>query len=576
MLEAIERFRVLFGVRPLFVTLAVLALLLLFDRVLSRKTETNWTRAAVRTVEIAGTAALLVYIATLIWYALDQHFFDNAEPSVIAIGWLFHLGQPIYHLPESAERYSHIYGPLAFIIHGAALGTLGPSILISKALSAIAAALGILLTFLAVRRQVPAWPALTLAGVEALLLMAFRNFSYWPRPEPFQLLAVAASLLIAAAGHGIGAAIGVGLASGVLWNLKLTGPLYSVPIFVLLQRRAGWHACTIAAAVGAITATLPFILFENVSLPNYLYWFRLSAKTGLLLSTLKQNLEWALYFGVPLLVAYLARPVPAGGGLGEGGLAPRSFGEKGLAPRSFSAKGLAPRSFSAKGLAPRSFSEGGWLRIATTLAASMAALAITAAKPGAGPYHFMPFLPTIAYLVAWRTSAFDARGTVEPLVPRLVIAFVTAAVVVALVQQVTFVATMIERRTRDEAADIEPFARAHQGAIAMGYGATEAFSLARPLLVFRNGSYLIDQPAIREHQLEGVELPAATLDALARCRIKYWLIPKGEPPFVGRNAYAAVFFRPIFPDAFRDTFHAAYAKTGSTEYYDVWECAEPR
>ena len=546
MLEAIDRFRILFGARPLFVTLAILALLLLFDRVLNRTTGTTWTPAARRTVGIAGTAALLVYIATLIWYALDQHFFDNAEPSVIAIGWLFHLGQPIYHLPESAERYSHIYGPLAFMIHGAALGALGPSILISKALSALAAALGILLTFLAVRRQVPAWPALAIAGVEALLLMAFRNFSYWPRPEPFQLLAVAASLLIAAAGHGIGAAMGVGVASGVLWNLKLTGPLYSVPIFVLFQRRAGWPACIIAAAVGALTAALPFILFENVSLANYLYWFRLSAKTGLLLSTLKQNLEWVLYFCVPLLVAYVARPAAV----------PRSLGEDGLAPRSFS--------------------EGGWLRTAIALAASMATLAIAAAKPGAGPYHFMPFLPTIAYLVAWRTSTFDARGAVEPLVPRVVIAFVTAAVVVALAQQATFIATMIERRTRDEAADIERFARAHPGPIAMGYGATEAFSLARPLLVFRNGSYLVDQPAIREHQLEGVELPAATLDALARCRIKYWLIPKGEPPFVSRNVYAAVFFRPIFPDAFRDTFHAVYAQTGSTEYYDVWECAGPR
>ena len=546
MLEAIDRFRILFGARPLFVTLAILALLLLFDRALRRHAKTNWTTVATRTVGIAGCASLLAYIATLIWYTLDQHFFDNAEPSVVAIGWLFHLGQPIYHAPESAERYSHIYGPLAFMIHGAALGALGPSIVIAKALSTLAAALAILLSFVAMRRLVPVSRALTFAGIEALLLMAFKNFSYWTRPEPFQLVAVAASLLIATAGHGMSAAIGVGLASGVLWNLKLTGPLYSVPIFIVLQRRAGWRVCAIAAAVAAITAALPFILFDHVSLAHYLYWFRLSAKTGLLLSTLKQNLEWALYFCVPLLITLVGGPAPAHRRVGEGGLAPRSF------------------------------SEGGWPLAATGLAVSMAVLAIAAAKPGAGPYHFIPFLPTIAYLVAWRTSAFDARNTVEPRAARVAIAFVAAGVVVALVQQVTFVVTMVERRTRDEAADLERFARAHQGPIAMGYGATEAFSLARPLLVFRNGDYLLDQPAIREHQLEGVELPAATLEALARCRVKYWLIPKDEPPFVGRNVYAAVFFRSIFPDTFRDAFHAAYAKTGSTEYYDVWECARPR
>ena len=529
MLEAIDRFRILFGARPLFITLAILALLLLSDRLLGRKRDTRWSPATTRTLGIVGITALLAYLATLIWYTLDQHFFDNAEPSVIAIAWLFHLGQPIYHAPASAERYAHIYGPLAFMIHGAALGALGPSLLISKGLSAGAAALGILLTFLAVRRHATGWRALTLAGVQALLLMGFKNFSYWTRPEPLQLLAVAAALLTATAGRGIGAAIGVGLASGVLWNLKLTGPLYSVPIFVLFQQRAGWRACIIAAAVGSIAAVLPFVLFENVSLANYLYWFRLSARTGLLLSTLKQNLEWAVYFCVPLLVAYFAAPVRVHRSLGEGGLA-----------------------------------------------AAMAVLAIAAAKPGAGPYHLMPFLPTIAYLVARRTSAFDRRTVVEPMVARVAVAFVAAAVVVAVAQQATFVATMLERRTRDDAGDIERFARAQQDAVAMGYGATEAFSLARPVLTFHSGRYLIDQPAVREHQLEGIDIPPATLDALARCRIKYWLIPKGEAPFVGRNVYAAVFFRPIFSDAFREAFHAAYDKTGSTEYYDVWQCAGPR
>jgi hypothetical protein len=534
MLEAIDRFRLLFGARPLFITLAILALLLLRDRVFGRTREANWPPATTRMLAVVGIASLLAYLTILIWYTLDPHFFDNAEPSVIAIGWLFHLGQPIYHAPEAADRYAHIYGPLAFMIHGAALGTLGPSLVISKALSAGAGAAGLLLTVLAVGRHGTVPRALAFAGVQALVLMAFKNFSYWTRPEPLQLLAVAASLLIATAGQGTGAAIGVGLASGVLWNVKLTGPLYSVPIFVLFQRRAGWRACVVAAAVASIAALLPFVWFENVSLANYLYWFRLSARTGLLLSTLKQNLEWALYFCVPLLIAHFAPPAPA----------------------------------------LRSFSE--WRLAAVALAAAMAALAIAAAKPGAGPYHFMPFLPTILYLVAWRTNAFDSRVSVEPLVPRVVIAFVAAAAVVAIAQQATFVATMIERRTRDEAGDIERFVRARQDPVAMGYGATEAFSLARPLLTFRSGRYLIDQPAVREHQLEGIELPRATLDALARCQITYWLIPKGEAPFVGRNVYAAVFSRPIFSDAFRETFHAAYAKTGSTEYYDIWQCARPR
>ena len=71
-------------------------------------------------------------------------------------------------------------------------------------------------------------------------------------------------------------------------------------------------------------------------------------------------------------------------------------------------------------------------------------------------------------------------------------------------------------------------------------------------------------------------MPRATLDALAGCRAKYWLIPKGEAPFAGRNAYAAAFQRPIFPDGFRDAFRASHTRRGSTEHYDVWECTASR
>ena len=438
----------------------------------------------------------------------------------------------VYHLPAAPERYAHIYGPLAFMLHGYALGAFGPDLLVSKITSAAAALIGLALTFVAVRRHTTAPRAMVMTGLAALLLLGFKNFSYWTRPEPFQLLAVSASLVFATRGRGDVAAIGVGLASGLLWNLKITGPLYSLPILVLLQQRAGWRACSAAVAIGAATAALPFAVFDNISLANYLYWFRRSAQTGLLLSTLKQNLEWALYFCVPLLVAYFAKPGPAHRGLGE----------------------------------------GGWGRATGVLVAGMTVLSVAAAKPGAGPYHLMAFLPTIAYLTAWRAGGFTGMAGADRYVPKVAIAFTASAIVVALLEQSTFLLTMSDRRARDEAGDVERFARAHDGAIEMGYGTSEAASLIRPILVFRNNAYLIDQPAVREFQLEGLEIAPATLDALAACRITYWLIPKGEAPFSGRNGYAAVFLKPMYPDAFRARFLATHTMTTSTDYYDVWQC----
>ena len=532
MLETLERLRIVFGARPLLFTLAFLTLLLVAGRFTAPGQTASGSRFTPRAIGIAGVAALVIYVATLAWYALDPHFYDNAEPSVVAIGWLFHAGQPVYHLPDAPERYAHIYGPLAFMLHGYALGAFGPDLLVSKITSAAAASIGLALTFVAVRRHTTAHRAMAMTGLGALLLLGFKNFSYWTRPEPFQLLAVSASLVFATGGRGSVAAIGVGLASGVLWNLKITGPLYSLPILVLLQQRAGWRACSIAVAIGAATAALPFAAFDNISLANYLYWFRRSAQTGLLLSTLKQNLEWALYFCVPLLLAYFTKPAIGG----------RSLGERGPA--------------AATGV----------------LVAAMALLSVAAAKPGAGPYHLMAFLPTIAYLTVWQSAGFAGLAQADRSVKSAAIAFTASAIVIALMEQSTFLRTMSERRARDEAGDVERFARAHDGAIEMGYGTSESASLMRPLLVFRSSAYLIDQPAVRELQLEGLEIPAATMDAVATCRTRYWLIPKGEEPFSGRNGYAAVFLKPMYPDAFRARFLATHTRTTSTDYYDVWQC----
>jgi hypothetical protein len=525
MLETLDRFRMLFGARPLFLTLAALAIIALI-----RPVSFRWNRVATRALGLAGATGLVAYGATMVWYAAEPHFFDFAEPSLIAVGWLFHLGRPIYHLPDSPERYSHIYGPIAFMIHGYALGAFGPGILVAKGISAVSAAAGLACTFAALRRHAgPAWAA-ALCGLAALVLLAFKNFSYWTRPEPFQLLAVGAALLLAARGRGTTAAIAVGIAFGVLWNLKITGPLYSLPILVLVWERSGWRAAAIACALGAAVAMLPFVLFSNVSLMNYFYWFRLSAGTGLLLSTLKQNLEWMAYFGLPVLFSYYAVPP-----------AVRPDGR-------------------------------GWQGLLAALVVGMAGIAVAAAKPGAGPYHLMPFLPVIAYIVARHTSSFDRAAAIDPWVPRAAVAFVAAAAAIALVQQATFFTIMGERRARDEGADIDAFARSHDGVIEMAYGDSEALSLERPLLAFHNGSYLIDQPAVREYQLAGVEIPRATIDAIAACQVRYWLVPKGQAPFSGRNVYAAVYLKNLFPEELRRVFHETQARVGETRYFDVWQC----
>jgi hypothetical protein len=473
--------------------------------------------------------ALLIYPVIAIWYATDWHFFDNAEPTIPAIGWLFYLGAPLYHATDAPERYALIYGPMTFVAHGVALAVFGPSITASKGLGIAAGILSLVLLYRAVRLHHSVLASATLVGICALLLLCFRHYSFWTRPEPLQLLSVSGALLAAATGRGNGSAALAGLAAGLMWNLKFTGPLYTAPVAALLYQRLGLKPAILALAVASLAAAAPFACFPNVSLVNYLTWVQLSAHTGLLLHLLKQNIEWAAYLSLPILLSYFAR---------------------------------APEQ--------RPATRTGLLLIA--LFSSMAGVILSAAKPGAGPYHLLPFLPVVVYVVALHTSGFSPVETRETIVPQATLAFLVVASCIAIAQQAQFVTTISARRLQDEADDIQRFVDKHEGAVAMGYGQTEALSLLRPMLVFKYGTYLLDQPAVREHQLAGVEVPRTTAEALARCDVVYWLVPMGESPFSGVNSYDAVAGAPLYPVEFRRTFAANHTRVDSTEYYDVWQC----
>src|SRR5262249_15956501 len=107
MLEALRIFRLRVAGHPLLLTFAVFVVLLILRRLVFRHTSENvWAAIADRVRGGLAFLGLLAYIVIAFWYASDPHFADNAEPTVVAIGWLFHVGQPIYHAADSPERYS--------------------------------------------------------------------------------------------------------------------------------------------------------------------------------------------------------------------------------------------------------------------------------------------------------------------------------------------------------------------------------------------------------------------------------------------------------------------------------------
>jgi hypothetical protein len=197
---------------------------------------------------------------------------------------------------------------------------------------------------------------------------------------------------------------------------------------------------------------------------------------------------------------------------------------------------------------------------------------IAAAKPGAGAYHLLPFVPLVTYVVSRQMADLSTSAGTHRAVQTGVTAFVLVVALAATVQQAQFVTTMAARRNLHEAEDIQAAAETYPGVVEVGYGTSETLTLTRPILVFRNNSYLLDQPAVREHQLAGLDVPEATVDALRRCRVNYWLIPKGEAPFSGVNGYPRVLWEPLYPEKLRDVFEATHTRVAATAYFDVWQC----
>jgi hypothetical protein len=526
LLEAIGVLRREITNHPVLFVVLVAAVLEVVGRL--RSDPERSARLGPRVAVLAAIASLVAYLAIVLWYVQIDQYADPAEPSIAAVAWLFDNGQPIYHDLQSAERYSHIYGPLAFIIPGWSLAIFGADIRTSKVAGALAGLASIATVFALTRRAGGRRPAMTVTALYATTCLMFQHVSFWIRPDSFQLLFSGLALYAAAsAPQRIWSAVVVGVAAGALADLKLTAPLYALPAFAVLLAERRWRAALAAAALAAIVAAVPFVMFANVSFSNFLLWVRTSAGTGLQPALMAGNIEWGAFLLLPLA--------------------------------------LLPRAAWA-GPTDR------WL-LGCTIAA-VAAIAVIASKPGTGPYHLLPFAPAIAYGLARSAGRQGAAFAEAPRSRRLATAIGVSIGIIATLQTIAFVHAATRTHGQPVADDVRRIAARHPTArVAMGYSTeNEAYPYVRPILVFQGGPYLFDAPAIQEFQLAGRELPAASIDAISTCGVDIWLIPKGGDPFSLRNRYPQTGHAPLFSADFRAAFHRGYAHTSSTDYFDLWTC----
>jgi hypothetical protein len=477
-----------------------------------------------RRVLTAGAVTILsAFVAIAGWYGRQLAYFDPAEPTIPAVAAVFAAGKPLYPALDAPERYAHVYGPVLFMVQAAALALVGPSIAASKA----AGLAGILLSLLALVRVVAArrsgiagvWTAAACAAV----YLAFGGVSFWTRGDPLLILLVVAGLVAAQARDGSGSMWPLGIILGLIVNVKLTGPLYLLPVLALGLRRRHWRAGLAMTAIAGLTALAPFVL-PNVSASHYLDYIALAARNGISAATLRHNAEWALFLCAPLAAAWMS-PDPV----------------------------------------RRDRPVVSWLIPAVLL------IAVAGAKPGGGPFHLLPFVPVIAFLVAARTENLEWRNSiVRSVTPAVLI----VAMAMAVAQQALFIRTVRGRDLHQASAEVRTFVRSHPGtAPAIGYAGTSYLSFIRPEVVFQSGAYLLDAPAVQEHQLAGLAIPPSTIRAIATCVAPIWLIPAtGDPPFLVPSAYLPRGPATVFSTEFRDTFQRYYERTSSIGLFDVWTC----
>jgi hypothetical protein len=250
-------------------------------------------------------------------------------------------------------------------------------------------------------------------------------------------------------------------------------------------------------------------------------WLGLAASSGVTRLLLAQNAAWAAFLALPLLYRWWRR-------------------------------GARPE------------------RPSLALLSGMAGIVVLAAKPGSGPYHLLPFIPALVWFDASAGLRNDAP-TVGHSPDAWRRALLIAGIVLAAGSQAYFLAGLHRTEWSEASRELRALLAGQPVSAQVGYADAGPLSYLRVLAVFRSGTYLLDTPAVQEHQRADVEIPDATVDRFRRCETPVWILPRGEP-FSAVNAYPQTGHRRLFPETLRSAFLARYTQTASGRYYEVWTC----
>lgn len=476
--------------------------------------------AAARTLLwIASILCLTTFAAYLAWYVAVPEFSDHLEPTLGALTEVFRRGEPLYHPLDAAPRHAMLYGPILYPIRAAFVAALGPGPGAVKLPGVLACLAALLLLHVALRAALPPLQSVATTAVVASACAAFGPIAYFGKADPLMFCCSSAALLAAVRAPRAPAILFCALGLGCATNIKPPAALNFLPALWLLHSRFGVMCALQSCVAGACVALLPFAVFPQASLPDYLRWLGSAGAHGIDTGILARNLEWTAVLLAPLVL---------------------------LARR----ESLPPIAL-----------------VALTFLVS----SIAGSKAGGGIGHLLPLLPASAYLAA----VLAARREPREFAGQIALALAITCLTVGVPHQVNVAVALRARAAADAYGDLHAFLAANPGKrVQIGYGTTATYHLAdhRLWLVQAGHPYSIDAGALMDMAGANVPWPDATNAAMRSDSTDVWLLPRGDEPFALGCWYPP--FARLFPPAFRDAFHARYRRTGATRLFDVWTRAD--
>ena len=356
--------------------------------------------------------------------------------------------------------------------------------------------------------------------------------AFWSRAEPFLILLSVLSVIAAVKLPNAIAALTIGVLGGLAFDFKLHGFLYVVPAaLAVCGVNETWkervRLALLGSVVGGIAGALLFVSMVG-SVEGYVSVIEMTAKLGLDVDLLVPNVLFAMMLFIPIVAVWY-----------------------------FS--GSILRKFHTWFL-------GGLLM-------SLAIMAIIASNPGAGPHHFLPFVPISAFgLLSVLEApalpqglALNSRDVgILVLIPLLIFYFPgelrwTKGVINK------YLSVLNERRKIEE---LQMFSTQYPMA-EMGVSDDEHYAdtYYRPLLVFRGAPLHVDFGSWMDLSYAGVS-EGRIIGMLEVCAIPVWLLPEGLP-FSNTSYYTGL---PLLSENFRRTFLAKYRLIKMGQFYSVWKC----